>query len=77
MNWIEIDKLLISMLQRHTDIEQAYTESEKQFKWSRSQAKSAIDPLIKRHNLLLKNNTTQDVIVIPTKKRSKPSTKRK
>ena len=77
MNWLEIDKMLIGMLERHDDIEDVYAESEKQFKWNRSQAKSAIDPLVERHPLLFKSNTIKNDLVKPTKKRSKQSTKRK
>ena len=50
MNWIEIDKILYRMIERHDTIEDIYKEAEKQFKWDRSQAKSAVDPLIRRQS---------------------------
>lgn len=50
MNWIEIDKILYNIINRHDSIEDAYKEAEKQFKWNRVQSKSAIDPLLKRHS---------------------------
>ena len=68
MNWIEIDKILCGMLERHDSVEHAYQEAEKQFKWNRSQSKSAIDPLLKRHSF------TKPVAETP-KTRSKRSTK--
>jgi hypothetical protein len=53
MNWIEIDKILYRIINKHDTIEDVYKEAEKQFKWDRSQAKAAIDPLIKRHSTSL------------------------
>lgn len=50
MNWIEIDKLLYKMIQRHDAVDAMYAEAQKTFKWDKSQAKAAIDPLIKRYN---------------------------
>jgi hypothetical protein len=52
MNWIEIDKMLYRMIERHSTAEDVYKEAEKQFKWDRSQSKAAVDPLIKRHGKL-------------------------
>ena len=49
MNWLEIDKILYNIINRHDSIEDAYKEAEKQFKWNRVQSSSAIDPLLKRH----------------------------
>ena len=70
MNWIEIDKILYGIIARHDAVDDAYTEAEKQFKWNRSQAKAAIDPLLKRHTL-------HKVVEEPVVKRSKKSTKSK
>lgn len=69
MNWIEIDKILYRIIERHTDISDAYTEAQKQFKWDLGQAKSAIDPLVKRHPSI---NT---VCKTPTKKPRKTNSK--
>jgi hypothetical protein len=53
MNWIDIDKMLYKMIDRHDNIVDVYAEAEKQFKWDRSQSTAAIDPLVKRHNLMV------------------------
>lgn len=70
MNWIEIDKILHNIINRHDSIEDVYVEAEKQFRWNRSQSKAAIDPLLKRHNF------NKDTAKLP-KIRSKRSTKNK
>ena len=70
MNWIEIDKILYNIIERNDTVEEMYLEAEKQFKWNRSQAKAAIDPLLKRHTL-------HKVVEEPVVKRSKRSTKSK
>jgi predicted transcriptional regulator YdeE len=62
MNWIEIDKILYCMIERHNTVEDVYKEAEKQFKWDRSQSRAAVDPLIKRHSKQL------SVIDAPPKK---------
>lgn len=64
MNWIEIDKILYRIIERHDTVEDIYREAEKQFKWDRNQAKAAIDPLLKRHN-------TQIIVAEMPKPRSK------
>ena len=53
MNWIEIDRLLYRIIDRHESAEDIYLEAEKQFKWNRKQARDAVDPLLKRHTELL------------------------
>lgn len=58
MNWIEIDKMLLGIIERNDTVEAAYKEAEKQFKWNRSQSSSAIDPLLKRHSFN-KDNTKE------------------
>jgi hypothetical protein len=52
MNWIEIDKILYRIIGRHDTVDAIYAEAEKQFKWDRSQARAAVDPLLKRHGTL-------------------------
>lgn len=49
MNWIEIDKILYRVIERHTTVEGMYAEAQKTFKWDIDQARAAIDPLLKRH----------------------------
>jgi len=88
MNWIEIDKILYGMLERHDALDDIYIEAEKQFKWSRSQAMVAIDPLIKRLDwkpnggLCIKDNSKPKPTNKPRtsrgrKVRDKPKTTRK
>lgn len=64
MNWIDIDKMLYAMIDRHQNIEDLYSEACKQFKWTHRQARIAIDPLLKRHTPMPKVTKTR-------KKRSK------
>ena len=70
MNWIEIDKWLVGLMQATKDDEQLYKDAMKKFSWSRSQAEAAIKPLQNRYSFDIKT-------VEPSKKLSKPSTKRK
>lgn len=51
MNWIEIDKILYSIIERHSTEADAIKEACKQFKWTQSQAESAVKPLLKRNTL--------------------------
>ena len=67
MNWIEIDKMLYGIINRHDAVEDMYKEAMTQFKWKRSQAEAAIKPLLKR-------NTSSKISTKPTKK---VATKRK
>jgi len=50
MNWIQIDKIILNLLDAHTDREKLYADVKKQFKWNDSQTKIAVDPLIERSN---------------------------
>ena len=67
MNWIEIDKWLVTLMQASKDDEQLYKDAMKKFSWSRSQAEAAIKPLLKR-------NTSNK---ISTKSTKKVATKKK
>jgi hypothetical protein len=49
MNWIEIDRLLYKIIERHSSADGMYAEACKTFKWDQSQARAAIDPLLKRN----------------------------
>jgi hypothetical protein len=49
MNWIEIDKMLYKMIDRHDTVDAIYAEAQKTFKWDLKQAHDAINPLLKRH----------------------------
>ena len=52
MNWIEIDRILYRIIARHNNVDSIYAEAQKTFKWDQSQARTAIDPLLKRHGTL-------------------------
>jgi hypothetical protein len=52
MNWIEIDKILYRIIGRHDTVDAIYSEAQKTFKWDMDQARTAIDPLLKRHGTL-------------------------
>ena len=60
MNWIEIDKILYGIINRHDAVEDMYKEAKIQFKWNQSQAEAAIKPLLKR-------NTKKKIITKPAK----------
>jgi hypothetical protein len=53
MNWIEIDKILYKMIERHDTVDAIYSEAQKTFKWDAKQARDAVDPLLKRHSKLV------------------------
>ena len=50
MNWIQIDKIILNLLNAHKDKENLYADVKKQFKWNDSQTKVAVEPLITRTN---------------------------
>ena len=60
MNWIEIDRILYGIINRHDAVEDMYKEAKIQFKWNQSQAEAAIKPLLKR-------NTKNNIIEKPAK----------
>ena len=61
MNWIEIDKILYNIINRHDTVEDMLKEAEKQFKWNRSQSEAAVKPLLNR-------NTKSVILEKPIKK---------
>jgi len=61
LNWIEIDKMLYGIINRHDAVEDMYKEAMTQFKWKQSQAEAAIKPLLKR-------NTSNKISTKSTKK---------
>ena len=70
MNWLEIDKILYGIINRHDVVEDMLKEAKTQFKWNDRQAETALLPLLKR-------NTKKTIIIETPEKRSKRSTKRK
>lgn len=69
MNWIEIDKILYNIINRHDTVEAMLEEAGKQFKWTQRQSEVALLPLLKR-------NTDHKVIEKTTKNSSKRLRKR-
>ena len=68
MNWLEIDKILYGIINRHDAVEDMYKEAKIQFKWNQSQAEAAIKPLLKR-------NIKNKIIEKPAKTTRKKSKK--
>lgn len=54
MNWMEIDKLLYSMIPLYEDRELLYSDIKKKFNWNDSQVKAAVDPILNRKLVELK-----------------------
>ena len=50
MNWIQIDKQIISMMQVISDKDKLYEDVKQVFKWNDSQVEAAVRPLIERWN---------------------------
>jgi len=46
MNWMEIDKILHSMISIYSDKELLYSDVKKKFKWTDSQVEAAVGPLL-------------------------------
>ena len=69
MNWIDIDKNIISMMKIYTDKEALYKDIKKLYKWNDSQVEQAVGPLLERWDWYNKvaNQATE----------KKPKTKRK
>jgi len=51
MNWMEIDKILHSMISIYSDKELLYSDVKKKFKWTDSQVEAAVGPLLRYSNL--------------------------
>jgi len=68
LNWIEIDKILYGIINRHDAVEDMYKEAKIQFKWNQSQAEAAIKPLLKR-------NTKNNILEKPAKTTEKKGKK--
>jgi phage-related minor tail protein len=54
VNWLEIDKLLYSMIPLYEDRELLYSDVKKKFNWNDSQVKAAVDPILNRKLVELK-----------------------
>ncbi len=51
MNWMEIDKILHSMISIYSDKELLYSDVKKKFKWTDSQVEAAVGPLLRYGDL--------------------------
>ena len=74
MNWIDIDKNIINMMQIYEDKDKLFSDIKKLYNWNDSQVKYAVEPLLNRWGWY-------DKKIIPTTKPkksvSKPKTKTK
>jgi hypothetical protein len=70
MNWLQIDKMIIDLLQAGNDPEVVMNDMKKQFKWTQAQAESAVKPLVSRMPVLQKEHK-------PAPKKRKPRKKLK
>lgn len=68
MNWIEIDKILYGIINRHDAVEDMYKEAKIQFKWNQSQAEAAIKPLLKRNRIEIELPKTVKKVANPRKR---------
>jgi len=48
MNWLEIDRNLNSMIRLYSDREKLYADVQLKYRWSESQTRDALDPLVFR-----------------------------
>ena len=72
---MEIDKLLYSMIPLYEDRELLYSDVKKKFNWNDSQVKAAVDPILNRKLVELKQ--TKDKPKVKAKPKDKPKDKPK
>jgi len=75
VNWLEIDKLLYSMIPLYEDRELLYSDVKKKFNWNDSQVKAAVDPILNRKLVELKQ--TKDKPKVKAKPKAKAKDKPK
>lgn len=68
MNWLQIDKMIIGLLQAGNDPENVKNDLKKQFKWTQTQAESAVDPIAARMPVLQKEHKPAPKERAPRKK---------
>ncbi len=76
MNWLEIDKLLYSMIPLYEDKELLYSDVKKKFNWNDSQVKAAVDPILNRKLVELKQTKPKPKAKPKAKKVSKKTKKK-
>ena len=52
MNWIDIDKNIINMMQIYKDKDKLLADIKKLYNWNDSQVKCAVEPLLNRWGLV-------------------------
>tara|TARA_R110001606_G_scaffold92837_2_gene206183 strand:- start:41 stop:283 length:243 start_codon:yes stop_codon:yes gene_type:complete len=72
MNWMEIDKLLYSMISIYSDKDLLYSDVKKKFGWTDSQVQAAVGPLLQRVEL----NKIEEPTPIKKKRVVKPIKKK-
>ena len=77
MNWLEIDKLLYSMIPLYEDRELLYSDIKKKFNWNDSQVKAAVDPILNRKLVELKQTKDKPKAKAKDKPKAKPKDKAK
>ena len=77
MNWLEIDKLLYSMIPLYEDRELLYSDIKKKFNWNDSQVKAAVDPILNRKLVELKQTKDKPKAKAKDKPKDKPKAKAK
>ena len=70
MNWIDIDKNIINMMQIYNDKDKLLADIKKLYNWNDSQVKCAVEPLLNRWGWY-------DKKIISTTKTKKPVSKSK
>ena len=76
MNWLEIDKLLYSMIPLYEDKELLYSDVKKKFNWNDSQVKAAVDPILNRKLVELKQTKAKAKPTPKAKPKAKPKPKK-
>jgi len=72
VNWLEIDKLLYSMIPLYEDRELLYSDVKKKFNWNDSQVKAAVDPILNRKLVELKQTKAKPKAKPTPKAKPKP-----
>ena len=74
---MEIDKLLYSMIPLYEDRELLYSDIKKKFNWNDSQVKAAVDPILNRKLVELKQTKDKPIVKAKSKPKDKPKAKAK
>jgi len=78
MNWIDIDKNIINMMQIYKDKDKLLADIKKLYNWNDSQVKCAVEPLLNRwgwYDKKIISTTKTKKIATKTKSKAKKNTK--